>query len=500
MAENESTHDRADDVQEESNRRFLLFNAVPSWLVSTLFHVVLLLVLALIMLPHATDPSETALTVDPSAVEVVEELPPSPPDFPPPVPLPKPTPIPDAPDDPMPLPKMANVAASFAMDTPVSVDLPPLGVDGPTAASLILPGGAAVLSGYDGRNPNARGKFALENGGNEQSERAVADALRWLAAHQVSDGGWTLQHDKVHQCSGRCRHPGSKANSRNGATGLALLAFLGAGQTHVKGSYKEQVRAGLDYLLTHGKIKGNTFSFHDGGNMYSHGLCAIALCEAYALTHDKRLLAPAQMSLNFITAAQDPVGGGWRYTEKQPGDTSVVGWQLIALKSGHMAYLQVSPQTIKGASKFLDSVQTDSGAQYGYTGPSAKHAMTSVGLLCRMYLGWKHDDPALQRGVAVLDKKGKSETDMYYNYYATQVMRHYEGEEWERWNAGMRDWLIGKQATSGHEKGSWMMNGGHANQAGGRLYCTAMAAMTLEVYYRIMPVFGKQAAEDDFPL
>ena len=29
---------------------------------------------------------------------------------------------------------------------------------------------------------------------------------------------------------------------------------------------------------------------------------------------------------------------------------------------------------------------------------------------------------------------------MYYNYYATQVMRHWEGEEWEKWNKVMRDY------------------------------------------------------------
>ena len=67
------------------------------------------------------------------------------------------------------------------------------------------------------------------------------------------------------------------------------------------------------------------------------------------MTHDKGLMAPAQASINFIVAAQDPVGGGWRYQVKQAGDTSVVGWQLMALKSAHMAYLNVPPETIREA-------------------------------------------------------------------------------------------------------------------------------------------------------
>ena len=43
-----------------------------------------------------------------------------------------------------------------------------------------------------------------------------------------------------------------------------------------------------------------------GGQMYAHGLASIALCEAYAMTHDKDLLAPAQAALDFICFAQDP--------------------------------------------------------------------------------------------------------------------------------------------------------------------------------------------------
>ena len=122
----------------------------------------------------------------------------------------------------------------------------------------------------------------------------------------------------------------------------------------------------------------------------------------------------------------------------------------MALKSGHMAYLQVPPQTIKNTVKFLDSVQSDSGAQYGYASPGGKSSTTAVGLLCRMYLGWKHDEPALGRGTDVLAKTGPSLSNLYYSYYATQVMRHYEGEKWKEWNTKMRDPLIALQAKSGH--------------------------------------------------
>jgi len=288
---------------------------------------------------------------------------------------------------------------------------------------------------------------------------------------------------------------------------MGLLPFLGAGQTHMEGNYKETVYRALDFLIRSQKPEGGGGSFHEGGgSMYSHGLAAIAMTEAYAMTHDKRLLGPAQASLNFIVYAQDPVGGGWRYQPKQAGDTSVVGWQLMALKSGHMAYLTVPPNVIKGATKFLDACSAESGAFYGYTGPGRGKATTAVGLLCRMYLGWDKDNPAIERGAQWLSEQGPAITgnraSMYYNYYATQVMRHYEGELWDKWNEKMRDSLVESQNKdkASHEFGSWHFTGDHGAERGGRLYSTSLATMILEVYYRHMPIYGKAAAKEDFPL
>lgn len=233
--------------------------------------------------------------------------------------------------------------------------------------------------------------------------------------------------------------------------------------------------------------------------MYAHGLATIALCEAYAMTKDRELKAPAQSALKFIEYAQDPAGGGWRYMPRQPGDTSVVGWQVMALKSGHMAYLRVSPRTMKKASQFLDSVQVSDGAAYGYTHRGTGAGTSAVGLLSRMLLGWDRNQPALEEGVRRLATLGPSSHDLYYDYYATQVMFQYTGAEgatWDNWNQKMRDHLIATQETQGHARGSWYLGGDHSTEAGGRLYCTAMAAMILEVYYRHMPLYRESALEN----
>jgi hypothetical protein len=174
----------------------------------------------------------------------------------------------------------------------------------------------------------------------------------------------------------------------------------------------------------------------------------------------------------------------------------------MALKSGHLAFLEVRPSTVKGATKFLDFVQAADGAQYGYTAPATgRDATTAIGLLCRMYLGWKKDHPALQEGVRFISNKGPSKYNMYFNYYATQVMRHYDGELWQKWNGTMRDHLVNSQAKRDHTTGSWHFAADtHGSGKGGRVYCTSLATMILEVYYRHMPIYQKQVDQDDFPL
>ena len=115
-----------------------------------------------------------------------------------------------------------------------------------------------------------------------------------------------------------------------------------------------------------------------------------------------------------------------------------------------------------------------------------------------MYLGWKKDHPALQDGVSRLAKAGPND-DLYYDYYATQIMHHMEGDMWMAWNNKMKDLLLKAQRKKDHESGSWFegVSGGHSG-AGGRLYCTALATMILEVYYRHLPIYRNQVVTDEF--
>jgi hypothetical protein len=66
------------------------------------------------------------------------------------------------------------------------------------------------------------------------------------------------------------------------------------------------------------------------------------------------------------------------------------------------------------------------------------------------------------------------------------------GSPWQAWNGALRDLLVSLQSSDGHEAGSWKPGGGH-DQQGGRLYMTALAVCTLEVYYRHMPLYRHAA-------
>ena len=497
---------RATGVREELQEREVLgamrvwlrdlVHDSPSWLTSMLVHMVLLLVLALLSLPEAIISGVPQLMATDITEDPLEELP----DLTIPEPLPDLTIEPASveslvPDDLLP-------GGTPTPDPEVALDVEIGLLDEISKINLLEP--VPSGPGTTGPGPGGPGKHRI--GGFKEREhlpvgKAVALALKWLAEHQLPDGSWSFDHSLCTTCRGQCRNAGQLADARLGATGLALLPFLGAGQTHKEGKYQMTVKRGLYFLVTHMKLDTTGGSFYEpGGRMYSHGIAAIALCEAYAMTRDKGLYAPAQQAVKFICYAQDPVGGGWRYEPHQPGDTSVVGWQIMALKSAHMAYLIVPPETISRAFAYLDGVQYESGAKYGYTkAGQGSSATTAIGLLCRMYLGWKKDNPALERGVQWLSQQGPAPGDMYYNYYATQVMRHWDGTPWDDWDAVMKPQLINSQAKAGHETGSWYFKHQHADR-GGRLYCTAMAAMTLEVYYRALPIYGEASVDDDFVL
>jgi serine/threonine protein kinase len=349
----------------------------------------------------------------------------------------------------------------------------------------------------------ARSYLAKLHGGTDKSEAAVRQGLRWLVNHQLPDGGFSYDLNSHPECHAQCTQSGAlMGGGRTSATGTALLAFLGHGQTHESGDYQKEVKRALDFLLENGKSTPQGFDLcpksYSNEKMYVQGLCTIALAELDAMTNDNRVRQAAADAVNFIINSQNAKTGGWRYLPypltTDPGDTSVMGWQIMALKSARDGGVSVPEKTFRMAGMYLDSVQINGGSRYGYdlgSGRVGTPTMTAVGLLCRMYLGWDRQNKELQEGVQYLASLKPAPNNMYYNYYATQVLFHWGGEEWSNWNRSMRDQLISTQRTAkdNHMQGSWDLADPHG-ALGGRLYMTCLCLNTLEVYYRYLPLYG----------
>jgi hypothetical protein len=380
-------------------------------------------------------------------------------------------------------------------------------------------GGFVFGGGYGNRTAEGRRGTTGDGFSGRSGEDAVEAALRWFVAHQQPDGGWSLYFDD--SCK-QCSHSGMGNESRRtAATALALLSFLGAGYSHQKpGEYQEVVSKGLRFLIENpnGGINGAAIQ-RDKLRMYSQGLAAIALCEAYALSREQnpksQLGVEAQKALQYIETAQTEYGG-WNYRQDQRerddfvvrgkstlvgGDTSIFLWQLMALKSGQIGGLYVSQSVLYAAHDFLDSVALDGGRQYQYTslgvwdavrGEDSPKTCTAIGLLARMYLGWKPGDPFLDDGMKQLVSWGSTlhegRVNLYYAYHATLALHHYGGDDWDEWNSGVRELLIQTQSRQGHESGSWYFDDPYCN-SGGRLLNTALAVMILETPYRFMPLY-----------
>jgi hypothetical protein len=344
--------------------------------------------------------------------------------------------------------------------------------------------GFSYTGSFAGRGGATKRLALKEGGGNEATERAVARGLAWLAKKQLANGSWKFDGT-------------GKDSEVIAATGMCVLPFLAAGQTHKGGKYREVVDKGIRFLLANQQKDGN---FRGAPTMYGHAIAAMALCECYGMTEDKGLLQyPCQRAINYVVKAQAS-DGSWGYRAGNPGDTSIVGWQLQALKSAEMCPgLTIDKNSVVKARKFLDAVGKGSSqykSQYGYKEPdTARPTLTSVGLLCRYYHdGWDRLNPGMAEGVNHLLKvwpaSDAARFDMYYYYYATQVVHFYEGDEWHKtWNPAMRDILVKKQvAGEGPNGGSWDADRGSIGTNCGRLGTTALAVLTLEVYYRHLPL------------
>ncbi|MEM0926244.1 MAG: prenyltransferase/squalene oxidase repeat-containing protein [Planctomycetota bacterium] len=370
---------------------------------------------------------------------------------------------------------------------------------GKPSKQMIFLGGGSMAS----RLPEARVANAAKYGATAESEQAVERALRWLAAHQRGDGSWSFDLSLA-PCEGRCRHgkpaDGDTPTPSTAATGLALLAFLGAGYTDQVGPYKETVSKGIYYLKSVAAETQFGYDWQQGGSMYGHGIALLALTEAMQMTklqgqYDTDLMRYVQSGALFTTVAQHD-SGSWGYIPGSPGDTTITGWQTLSLLGAKKSGVQMQSGVFKRVIGFLDSVRDGSNFEFGYRSRDPEPTTTAIALFLLLHLRNQSGMTYFDRAFDKIVKEGPTLTNVYHDYYATMALHHIRHRDWDRWNTRLRDHLVQTQAREGHEDGSWHFQDRWGN-VGGRVYTTAMCTLTLEVYYRYLPLYE---LPEQFPL
>ncbi len=385
-----------------------------------------------------------------------------------------------------------------------------------TAAALPTDGRVRdVAEAFAGRSDGA-GEPAGGISDRDTLDRArvmVDRGLDFLVRSQLPDGRWRLT-----EYAGATPADTPKLDSDTAATGLALLCFLGAGHDHFSGPHRDTVRRGLEFLIAVQQDDGDLFLPADDLSnscswLYSHGIASIAICEAVGMTGDPLVKPAAEKACRFITTSRHPTLGGWRYVPRTDADLSVSGWMLVALRAGALAGVKTDPAALEGVRMLMDASASPSDpTRYAYNVRKADQrrtdlsvaCMTAVGTLMRLHTGAASDDPGVLASAKLLatmppsyGSRDQKVRDSYLWYYASQVLVHTGGNEWQTWYGSLVASLEQHQRRDGPLAGSWDAMGETPDrwgEYGGRLYVTTLHLLTLEVPWRHLPTSATATA------
>ncbi len=543
--------------------RLDLIGNAPWWLISAGVHVALLLMATLICIERfevIDDPVIVISTMPPPPPVVTEIIRPVDNEGARPSPIDDPSMTQDDAEVAIFFPEATEIGDHIETNDPDKPDLD--GAFGASEAALahLLDGGPTGLAGRGagpengidtmGLGPGAggRGKFGRPDrsgnvnmntgnkGGRRPEEVTTQGALGWLARHQSPDGSWKAA-GFVDQCHGdKCAGAGY-SDYDTGVTGLALLAFLGAGYTHLSGEgttadlrnpgktikYKDVVKKAIRWLVANQDVDG-LVGPKVSKLMYNQAIAALALAEAYGMTESQILKDPAQKAIDYLTAAKNPYKA-WDYMPANPSkvmrnDSSVTGWCVMALKSAKISGLKVSEAALHEANGWIKSVTDSSYGKVGYTdlesagaqisvpGKNEQYenheALGAVGMMTRIFVDVERGDPVLAQTATWLAgdlpvwDKSKGSNDYYYWYYGTLALFQFDGPDsggsgkfWNPWNDAIKKVLPKNQhaKADGCAEGSWDADDRWAFE-GGRVYAVAINALTMEVYQRYPNAFG----------
>jgi hypothetical protein len=380
----------------------------------------------------------------------------------------------------------------------------------PGAATLPLPGGVETVVSSSEPAAIASEPQPQPEPPPSPSPPAAADwkggvdrALHWLRTHQDDDGKWDCDGFMKHDRDGEpCSGPGNAVHDV-GVTGLALLAFLGSGSTMRSGPYQDNIKKGVFWLKEQQQENGlfGTNASHDF--IYDHAIATYAMSEAFGLSSYQLLKPTVQKGLDYLESHRNPFAV-WRYQPRDgDNDTSVTTWAVLAFESGEFFGLQVNKEAQRIALIWYDQVTGPDG-RAGYTKQGERssrmpgdhalrhpvergEAMTAAAMYGRMMLGQvPKTTPVLKSGADVLMARlprwSPGSVDAVYWYFGTSAMYQFGGQRWDVWRDALKA-ALANQCTEGPAAGSWEPIGVW-DEVGGRVFVTALHAMTLQTVGR----------------
>jgi hypothetical protein len=325
-------------------------------------------------------------------------------------------------------------------------------------------------------------------------DAAISKGASFLVTQQQANGSIT---DRGHE---------------NAMTALAVMALASVGHQPTDPTPEGAVmKKGLKFILGPDRQdKAGYFGASDGSRMYGHGIVTLMLTEMLGMsgedTMDEAIHQSCQKAIDLIVRSQKVkkpafAKGGWRYTpDAADSDLSVSVWQVMALRSAKNDGLEVPSSTIDDAVVYLirsftspvDSEgqprQSKNGFSYEASNDNPTFTMSAAGLLAMQVCG-QYDSPLVIGSAEWLKEHPPEWSErfiLYGIYYYAQGMHQRGGETAENAAKLVASKLLDKQQADG----SWPSSGGEEQNAG-KVYCTAMAMLSLSVKHHYLPIYQR---------
>ena len=247
-----------------------------------------------------------------------------------------------------------------------------------------------------------------------------------------------------------------------GLTGLALLAFLGDGNTMRIGPYKNEIKRAVKWLRTRQRGDGLYSSLASNASLFEHTIATFAMTEAHGLSSYKTIRKNATRGATFLQ-------------QSERSDPRTLGFELMLDRALVAFKLEGLAPHIRRA------------AQIAFTGKDDRETRKGLGLRHPVTMLWRtvgpdakpklRMKPTPDTGVLLaaaggdLAKKG----DIMFLYFGTLAMRAHGGADAELWFELLHKFI----EKSHHEDGSWGPRAGSKGKAA-QIYSTAMTVLLLQ--------------------